>query len=277
MVLNTPHYNLSKIKYLNLSLKSSAGRNFQGKQTFFHKGGGSKLRHKVVDFYRILQAVPGIVRRIDYDPARTAAIALISYANEVLSYVLASHKLQIGQMIISRDMDSLESTYFLSEGCANPISTIPVGSFVHSLELKAGRGGQFMRAFNSAALILRHTPNYSILKLKSGEQRKFEPNCLATIGTPNRVLHKGRQDLVRKAGINRHFGRRPVVRGCAMNPVDHRHGGNTSSKIGSFTPWGKVAKGVRTATTTRSRLSRNAILKYRVRDYDQRISKLSKK
>jgi large subunit ribosomal protein L2 len=155
------------------------------------------------------------------------------------------------------------------------LGSIPVGNYVHSVELKPGRGGQLMRAYNSSALLLRHMVGYSILKLKSGEHRRLSSQCMATLGVPTRVLHKERQEFLRRAGLNRYKGRRPHVRGCAMNPVDHPHGGNTSSKFGSFTPWGKVAKGVRTAS--RYRPGRDGILKYRVRNYDARIEKLNKK
>jgi large subunit ribosomal protein L2 len=261
-------------KKLNKSLKSTSGRNNLGRQTFFHKGGGSKIRYKLVDFFRLLKNIPAIVRRIDYDPTRTAAIALISYSNEILSYIIAPQSLKVGMIVTNQDERVAITNTLFKPGYSHLLKLFPVGSFVHNVELRPSKGGQFMRAYNSSAVVLRQMVGKTVLKLKSGEYRVFNNFCNASLGIPDNVLHKKRQAVVHKAGINRHFGKRPVVRGCAMNPVDHPHGGNTSSKFGSFTPWGKVNKGPRTAA--KFRLSRNNILKYRVRHADARIAKLSK-
>jgi large subunit ribosomal protein L2 len=261
-------------KGLNKSLKSTAGRNNLGRQTFFHKGGGTKIRYKLVDFFRSLVNIPAIVRRIDYDPTRTAAIALISYSNEILSYIIAPQTLKVGSIITNKDERVAITNLLFKPGYAHLLKLFPVGAFVHNIELRPSKGAQFMRAYNSSALVLRQMLGKTVLKLKSGEYRIFNNLSMATLGIPDNALHKKRQNVIRKAGINRHFGKRPIVRGCAMNPVDHPHGGNTSSKFGSFTPWGKVNKGPRTAAIFR--LSRKNILKYRIRHSDARIAKLSK-
>jgi large subunit ribosomal protein L2 len=261
-------------KNLNLSLKETAGRNTFGRQTFFHKGGGTKKRYKLVDFFRSLLYVPAVVRRIDYDPIRTASIALISYSNEFLSYIIAVQGLKVGDIVVNQDDRVVSYPSLLKPGFSHLLKYFAVGNFVSNIELRPSKGAQLMRAYNSSAMVLRQMVGKTILRLKSGEYRIANNRCLGVLGIPDNILHKKRQSVIRKAGLNRHFSRRPVVRGCAMNPVDHPHGGNTSSKFGSFTPWGKNSKGTRTASS--GRLSRSNILKYRVRHSDARIAKLSK-
>jgi len=251
-------------KLLNKSLKSFGGRNNFGRQTFFHKGGGSKIRYKLIDFCRSLIHIPAIVRRIDYDATRTAAIALVAYSNEILSYIIAPQGLKVGHIIINQDEKVSIISSILKPGFSHLLKLFPVGSFVHNIELKPSCGGQIMRSYNSSAVVLRQMIGKTILKLKSGEYRLQNNRCIASYGVPDNVNHKKQQLIIRKAGINRHFGKRPIVRGCAMNPVDHPHGGNTSSKFGSFTPWGKNSKG--TPTAFQNRLSRRSILKKRVRN-----------
>jgi len=234
-------------RHLAVGWKNKAGRNFTGRKTFFHKGGGRKLRYRYVDFFRSLHNIPGIVRFIEKDPIRTAAIALVCYANETLSYIIAPAGLKINQIIYSSDLTNINRTYYYNVGYSLPLNIIPTGVMVHNIEAQSGRGAQYMRAAGTAAQILRTYGDSAIVRFKSGEHRKLPGAALASIGVPDAYSFLNNQRVIRKAGLNRYLNCRPVVRGCAMNPIDHPHGGNTSSKFGSFTPWGKISKGRRTA------------------------------
>jgi large subunit ribosomal protein L2 len=253
-------------------LKMSAGRNVQGRQTFFHQGGGLSHRYRYLDFYRQLRNIPAIVRRIDYDPVRTAAVALLSYANEILTYILAPQGLTVGAILRNCESRSLDDQYYFSVGSAHHLAKLPAGTFIHAVEPRPGRGATLLRAFNSAGQLLRRlVHNHAVLKLRSGEYRRIPASAIGVLGVPSRIEHKQRQNPLRKAGLNRRAGRRPIVRGCAMNPVDHPHGGNTSSKFGSFTPWGKIAKW---RPTARIRLSSRTVLQPRLRASQRRLRRL---
>jgi large subunit ribosomal protein L2 len=227
--------------------KNKAGRNYTGRKTFFHKGGGRKLRYRYVDFFRSLQNIAGIVRTIEKDPIRTAAIALVCYANETLGYIIAPTGLRVNQIVYSGDLTNVNGLYYYNVGYSFPLNLIPVGAMVHNIEAETGKGAQYMRAAGSAAQVLRTYADSAIVRFKSGEYRKLPGAATASIGIPDAFSFLDNQRVIRKAGLNRYLNRRPIVRGCAMNPVDHPHGGNTSSKFGSFTPWGKVSKGRRTS------------------------------
>jgi large subunit ribosomal protein L2 len=210
------------------------------------------LRYRYVDFFRSLQNIPGVVRRIEKDPIRTSAVALICYANETLSYIIAPAGLQINQIIYSSELTPINGVYYYNVGYSLPLNVIPSGVMVHNIEAQPGRGAQYMRAAGTSAQVLRSYADSAIVRFKSGEHRKFPGLALASIGIPDAFSFLNNHRTLRKAGLNRYLNRRPSVRGCAMNPVDHPHGGNTSSKFGSFTPWGKISKGRRTAKYKRS-------------------------
>lgn len=261
MMLTVTNVNDRKIEQNNLftlprvlivGWKNKAGRNYTGRKTFFHKGGGRKLRYRYVDFFRSLQNIAGIVRTIEKDPIRTAAIALICYANETLGYIIAPTGLRINQIIYSGDLTSINGLYYYNVGYAFPLNLIPAGVMVHNIEAQVGKGAQYMRAAGTAAQVLRTYADSAIVRFKSGEYRKLPGKAIASIGVPDAFSFLNNQRVIRKAGLNRYLNHRPVVRGCAMNPVDHPHGGNTSSKFGSFTPWGKVSKGRRTSKYKRA-------------------------
>jgi large subunit ribosomal protein L2 len=254
-----------RLKNLNVGFKEVAGRNYTGHKTFFHKGAGRKILYRIVDFFRSLKNIPAIVRTIEKDPTRTSAIALVSYSNEVLSYIIAPYGLELNQIIFSEEKLAFDNNFFYGPGYCFKLNNIPIGTMVHNIEILPNKGAQYMRANGSAAQIIRKFNDYSILKLKSGEHRLFSNFCMATIGIPSSFAFLKKRQILRKAGLNRLLGRKPVVRGCAMNPIDHPHGGNTSSKFGSFTPWGKISKGKRTA---KYKLKTIYIVKQRLRNVD---------
>jgi large subunit ribosomal protein L2 len=266
-----------KLKYMPLlstGIKSLSGRNALGRIIFFHRGSGQKRKYRLIDFWRSIKNIPAIVRYIFNDTNRTSSIALISYYNEVITYILAPLGLKAGQIVFMNDAKGggITSSIFnklLAVGFSSELNSFPINTMVHSIESKLGRGGQFMRAAGSAAQILRHIGGYTLCRLKSGEHRQFKNSVVASIGVPmlkaSRLCSKF--SPLRKAGLNRCLGRRPIVRGCAMNPVDHPHGGNTSSKFGSFTPWGKISKGVRTSKY--KKINRLVILP-RIRNSDRK-------
>jgi large subunit ribosomal protein L2 len=234
-------------KSLSIGYKSSAGCNYTGRKTFFHKGGARKILYRIVDFFRSLKNIPAIVRTIEKDPLRSSAIALLSYSNELLSYIIAPAGLKINQVVFSSEIYAFENNFFFGPGYSFNLHSIPLGIMVHNIEILPNKGAQYMRASGCAAQIIRKFNDYTILKLKSGEHRLFSNLCMATIGIPSAFDFLSKRQTLHKAGLNRLLGKRPIVRGCAMNPIDHPHGGNTSSKFGSFTPWGKISKGKRTA------------------------------
>ena len=219
-----------------------AGRNNQGKITVRHRGGGAKKKYRVIDFKRRKDGIAATVLGIEYDPNRTANIALLSYADGEKRYILAPKGLKVGNTVVSgADAD-------IKPGNALPIANIPLGTIIHNIELKPGKGGQLVRAAGNGAQLMAKEGNYAQVRLPSGEVRKVAISCRATIGEVGNLDHQNIQ--IGKAGRKRHMGIRPTVRGSVMNPNDHPHGGGEGKAgIGSVspvTPWGKPALGYKT-------------------------------
>ena len=229
-------------KSLLLPLKKRAGRNNQGRLTVRHRGGGAKRKLRIIDFKRDKVGVPGRVAAIEYDPNRSARIALIYYADGEKRYILAPVGLGIGDTIKSG------SDAEVKPGNALPLKLIPGGSLIHNIELERGRGGQLVRSAGTAAQLMVKEGEYALVRLSSGEMRRIHGDCLATIGQVGNVDHQNIK--LGKAGRKRLLGWRPTVRGSAMSPRDHPHGGGEGrSPIGlpgPKTPWGKPALGYRT-------------------------------
>ena len=230
-------------KSLTVHLKKTAGRNNEGKITSRHRGGGNKRRYRIIDFKRNAKdGIPAIVKSIEYDPNRTANIALICYADGVKSYILAPAGLQVGQEVMSGPHAEVHL------GNCLPLSMIPVGTMVHNIELLPGKGGQMVRAAGNAAQVMAKEGKYATLRLPSGEMRMVPIECRATVGT----VGNGEHNLINigNAGRKRHMGIRPHVRGSVMNPNDHPHGGGEGrapvGRPGPSTPWGKPALGYKT-------------------------------
>ena len=229
-------------KSLTVRIQKKSGRNNQGKITVRHQGGGVKRRYRLIDFKRNKFDVPGVVASIEYDPNRTANIALINYKDGEKRYILAPKGLEVGTEIVAGEKADIKV------GNALPLISIPVGTMVHNIELRPGKGGELARSAGASAQILGREGKYVMLRLSSGEQRKVLGTCMATIG------EVGNEDasLVKlgKAGRKRHMGIRPTVRGSVMNPNDHPHGGGEGrAPIGRkapVTPWGKPALGYKT-------------------------------
>ena len=229
-------------KSLLVTRKKNAGRNNQGRITVRHQGGGVKRKYRIIDFKRNKLDIPGKVASIEYDPNRTANIALINYVDGEKRYILAPKSISVGDEIISGENVDIKP------GNALPIMNIPVGTVIHNIELRPGKGGELARSAGASAQILGREDDYVLIRLASGEQRKVLGTCYATVG------EVGNEDssLVKlgKAGRKRHLGIRPTVRGSAMNPNDHPHGGGEGrAPIGRkspMTPWGKPALGVKT-------------------------------
>ncbi|MGI6661156.1 MAG: 50S ribosomal protein L2 [Bacillota bacterium] len=244
-------------KRLVVSKKRSAGRNSQGRITVRHRGGGARKLVRIVDFKRDKDGVPGKVSAIEYDPGRSARLALITYADGDKRYILAPVGLQVGDMIVSGpDAD-------IKPGNALPLDNIPTGTFVHNVELFPGKGGQLARAAGAQVQLMAKEGGYALLRLASGEQRRVPVACKATIGQVGNVEHEN--EVLGKAGRKRHRGWRPSVRGVAMNPVDHPHGGGEGKAPvgmpGPVTPWGKPTLGAR--TRKRNKASDKLIVKRR--------------
>ena len=234
-------------KSLLVNLNKSGGRNSQGKITIRHRGGGAKRKYRIIDFKRDKDGIPGRVASIEYDPNRTANIALINYADGEKRYILAPHGLQLGDVIESgEDAD-------IKIGNALKLKEIPVGTTVHNVELKPGKGGQMVRSAGSEAQLMAKEGKFAQLRLPSGEFRLVSVECRATIGQVGNISHE--LITIGKAGRSRHLGIRPTVRGSAMNPVDHPHGGGEGrAPIGRpapVTPWGKPALGLKTRKKTK--------------------------
>lgn len=229
-------------KSLLAPLNKKAGRNNQGRITVRHQGGGVKQKYRIIDFKRNKDVVPGKVATIEYDPNRTANIALIHYADGEKRYILAPKGVTVGMTIVSGEKVDVQI------GNAMPLESIPAGTLVHNVELKPGKGGQMMRSAGTSAQILGKDGKYVLLRLASGEVRKVLGVCRATVGEVGNEAH----ELVNigKAGRKRKLGIRPTVRGSVMNPVDHPHGGGEGrAPIGRkspMTPWGKPALGLKT-------------------------------
>ena len=222
--------------------KHKAGRNAQGKITVRHHGGGNKRKYRIIDFKRDRDGIPAIVKTIEYDPNRTANIALLVYADGQKRYILAPVGLNVGDTVLSG------ANADIKPGNALPIEAIPVGTMIHNVELQPGKGGQLVRAAGMAAQLMAKEGKYAQVKMPSGEMRLILVKCKATIGQVGNLDH----EIVRigKAGKVRHMGIRPTVRGSVMNPCDHPHGGGEGrapiGRSGPVTPWGKPALGYKT-------------------------------
>lgn len=223
-------------------IKKTAGRNSQGKITVRHHGGGHKRAYRIIDFKRTKDDVAAYVKAVEYDPNRSANIALIQYADGVKTYIIAPKGLEVGQKIESGVNADIKV------GNALPLANIPVGTVIHNIETKPGKGGQLVRAAGTSAQVLGQEGKYTLVRLNSGEVRLILSTCRATIGTVGNEQH----ELVNigKAGRSRWLGKRPTVRGSVMNPNDHPHGGGEGrAPIGRkspMTPWGKPALGLKT-------------------------------
>ncbi len=228
-------------KSLTEGLKKSGGRNNMGRITAFQRGGGHKRRYRMIDFRRTKDDVKAVVERLEYDPNRTAFIALVQYADGEKSYILAPQRLAVGDTIESGPGADIKV------GNALPLKNIPVGTIVHNVELRPGKGGQITRSGGTYAQIIGRDSGYIQLRISSGELRLVSGECRATIGAVSNPDQKNVS--LGKAGRNRWLGRRPVVRGVAMNPIDHPHGGGEGKTSGGrhpCTPWGKPTKGKKT-------------------------------
>lgn len=229
-------------KSLLAPLFKKAGRNNQGKITTRHRGGGHKRQYRIIDFKRTKDGIPGRVATIEYDPNRSANIALLHYVDGEKRYILAPKGLKVGDMVESGAGSDIKV------GNALPLENIPVGTLIHNIELKPGKGGQLVRAAGTEAQLLGKEGNYVVIRLASGEMRRILKTCRATVGT----VGNGDHELISigKAGRSRWLGKRPSVRGVVMNPVDHPHGGGEGrSPIGRkapVTPWGKPTLGFKT-------------------------------
>jgi large subunit ribosomal protein L2 len=225
----------------------SGGRNNNGRITTRHKGGGHKQRYRVIDFKRDKDGVPGIVERIEYDPNRTAHIALIKYADGERRYIIAPAGMKAGDSISS----GIEAP--ISVGNSMPLRNIPVGSTVHCIELKIGKGAQLARSAGASVQLIAREGEYATLRLRSGEMRKVHSDCRATLGSASNSEHNLRK--LGKAGATRWRGVRPTVRGVVMNPVDHPHGGGEGRTSGGrhpVSPWGTPTKGFKTRSNKRT-------------------------
>ena len=244
-------------KSLVVALKSKAGRNNYGKITVRHRGGGHKRKYRIIDFKRDKVDIPAKVAAIEYDPNRTANIALLHYVDGEKRYIISPNGLKIGDTVIS------SAAADIKVGNTLPLKNIPIGTFIHNIELKAGKGGQLVRAAGNAAQLMAKENNYAQIRLPSGEVRQIRVECKATIGQVGNVEHE--IISIGKAGRKRHMGFRPTVRGSAMNPVDHPHGGGEGkAPIGMpspMTPWGKPALGLK--TRNRKKASSKFIIKRR--------------
>ena len=229
-------------KSLLKPLPQKAGRNNNGRITTRHQGGGVKRRYRVIDFKRNKDGIPAKVATIEYDPNRSARIALLHYVDGEKRYILQPKGLKVGETIISGpDAD-------IKPGNALPLANIPVGTFIHNIELYPGKGAQLVRSAGNMAQLMGKEDNYALVRLPSGEMRKVPVNCMATIGQVGNIDHENVN--IGKAGRKRHMGWRPTVRGSVMNPCDHPHGGGEGrAPVGRptpVTPWGKPTMGYKT-------------------------------
>ena len=229
-------------KSLTVALKKNAGRNSRGKITVRHRGGGAKAKYRIIDFKRNKDGIAGNVATIEYDPNRSANIALIVYADGEKRYIIAPDGLKVGDVIYSgSDVD-------IQTGNALPLANIPVGTLIHNIELKPGKGAQLARSAGNGAQLMAKEEKYAQVRLPSGEVRKVLLVCRATIGEVGNVEHSNIS--IGKAGRKRHMGWRPKVRGSVMNPNDHPHGGGEGKapvgRKSPVTPWGKPALGYKT-------------------------------
>ncbi|MBM3577700.1 MAG: 50S ribosomal protein L2 [Alphaproteobacteria bacterium] len=236
-------YKGKPVKTLTEGKTSNGGRNNAGRVTVRFRGGGHKQAYRIVDFKRRKLDVPGKVERLEYDPNRTAFIALIRYSDNELAYILAPQRLAVGDEVIAGNQVDVKP------GNAMPIANIPVGAIVHNVEMKIGKGGAIARSAGTYAQIVGRDQGYVIVRLNSGEQRLVHGQCFATIGAVSNPDHMNTS--IGKAGRSRWLGRRPHNRGVTMNPIDHPHGGGEGRTSGGrhpVTPWGKPTKGKKTRT-----------------------------
>ncbi|MBE6796526.1 MAG: 50S ribosomal protein L2 [Ruminococcaceae bacterium] len=241
----TDYSDLSKVapeKSLLKPLKKNSGRNSYGRITVRHRGGGNRRKYRVIDFKRAKFDVTATVKTLEYDPNRSAHIALIEYADGEKAYILAPVGLKVGDTVVSGPSADIKP------GNALPLTNIPVGTFVHNVELYPGKGGQLARAAGNAAQLMAKEGVYALLRLPSGELRNVPVQCMATVGQVGNLDHENVK--IGKAGRTRHLGIRPTVRGSVMNPNDHPHGGGEGKspigRPGPVTPWGKPALGYKT-------------------------------
>ena len=247
-------------KSLTVTLKKHAGRNSRGKITVRHRGGGTRPKYRIIDFKRDKDGIPGTVATIEYDPNRSANIALINYADGEKRYIIAPNHLEVGQVIESgADAD-------IKVGNALPVANIPVGTIIHNIELQPGKGGQMVRSAGNGAQLMAKEGKFAQVRLPSGEVRRIRLECRATIGEVGNIDHQNIQ--IGKAGRKRHMGIRPTVRGSVMNPNDHPHGGGEGKagigRVSPVTPWGKPALGYKT------RKKKNPSNKYIVKRRNER-------
>ena len=241
----TDYSELSKVapeKSLLKSLKKNSGRNSYGRITVRHRGGGNRRKYRVIDFKRTKFDVTATVKTLEYDPNRSAHIALLEYADGEKAYILAPVGLKVGDTVVAGPAADIKP------GNALPLTNIPVGTFIHNVELYPGKGGQLARAAGNAAQLMAKEGVYALLRLPSGELRNVPVNCMATVGQVGNLDHENVK--IGKAGRTRHMGIRPTVRGSVMNPNDHPHGGGEGKspigRPGPVTPWGKPALGYKT-------------------------------
>ncbi|MBE8220223.1 MAG: 50S ribosomal protein L2 [Alphaproteobacteria bacterium] len=235
------------VKQLTEGLTSNGGRNNAGRITVRRRGGGHKRSYRIIDFKRQKFDMTAVVERLEYDPNRSAFIALIKYEDGTLAYIIAPQRLAAGDKVIAGEQVDVKP------GNAMPLKSIPIGTIIHNVELKPGHGGQFARSAGTFAQLVGRDRNYAIIRLTSGEQRLILGTCMATVGAVSNP-DKGNTKIA-KAGRNRWLGKRPSVRGVAMNPVDHPHGGGEGKTSGGrhpVTPWGKPTKGHRTRANKRT-------------------------
>ncbi|MEH6725556.1 MAG: 50S ribosomal protein L2 [Hyphomicrobiales bacterium] len=229
------------VKTLTEGLSKSGGRNNMGRITSRRRGGGHKRTYRVIDFKRTKLNVEATVERLEYDPNRTAFIALIKYSDGEQAYILAPQRLQVGDKVIASEKADVKP------GNAMPLGAMPVGTIIHNVEMKPGKGGQIARSAGAYAQLVGRDAGYAVIRLNSGEQRRVPSACIASVGAVSNPDHSNIS--LGKAGRSRWMGRRPSVRGVAMNPVDHPHGGGEGRTSGGrhpVTPWGKPTKGKKT-------------------------------
>ncbi len=247
----TDYSELSKVapeRSLLVSLKKNSGRNSYGRITVRHRGGGQRRKYRIIDFKRDKFDIPATVATIEYDPNRSAFIALLQYEDGEKRYILQPAGLKVGDTVVAGAGADIKA------GNALPLTNIPVGTIVHNVELYPGRGGQLARAAGNSAQLMAKEGAYALLRLPSGELRNVPVNCMATVGQVGNTDHENVK--VGKAGRKRHMGWRPTVRGSVMNPCDHPHGGGEGKspigRPGPVTPWGKPALGYKTRNTKKA-------------------------
>jgi large subunit ribosomal protein L2 len=238
---------MTVLKKLSEGSRKGGGRNNTGRITVFHRGGGHKRRYRYVDLERNLVGVPAVVKEVMVDPNRTGYIALVAYSNGLLSYILAAEGVSVGDVIISGDLNRWEEKGVQRLGSVLPLKEGSAGELLCNVELIAGKGGQLARSAGSYVefVKLEEEVGEVTVKLTSGEMKTLKEGCRAMVGSISNSPHG--DEVIGKAGVSRWLGRRPVVRGVAMNPVDHPHGGGEGKKSGrNKTPWGRITKGRKT-------------------------------